>query len=335
MNANPRHSVFMLLCAMLLACAGQQTEIAAPTAAATEATQPAPQATPVPEPGPATVAAAPAAVVSAPDAKPASITVRDGLSTPESVFYDAAADVYLISNINGAPLEADDNGFISRVAPDGTIVALKWIDGAKDDVKLSAPKGMTIVGGVLYVSDIDHVRKFDAKTGESKGEIAIKGATFLNDVASDANGTVYVTDSGLKPDFSSSGSDAVYAIVKNKAKALIKTKDLKGPNGLLVDDAGVWVCTFGANEIYNVKSGKKTDVKTVSAGGLDGLVKTADGRLLVSSWAAKQVLASSASGEWTPVVSDINGPADIGYDSKRNRVLLPAFMDSFVQILPL
>src|SRR5262249_57870813 len=70
------------------------------------------------------------------------IIVKDvGLATPESILYDAAADLYLVSNINGGPAEVDDNGFISRVTPDGKVAALKWIDGAKPDVKLHAPKG--------------------------------------------------------------------------------------------------------------------------------------------------------------------------------------------------
>jgi hypothetical protein len=323
-----RHFVMTASCATLLACAAQPAEPTAPTPAATEATQPAPAAEPAP-----VVPAEPAAV--APTPVSTTITVREGLSTPESVLYDVDADLYLVSNINGSPLDVDDNGFISKVSPEGTILDLKWIDGAKDNVKLSAPKGMTITGGVLYVSDIDTVRMFDAKTGEPKGEIAIKGATFLNDVASDAAGVVYVTDSGLKPDFSSSGSDAIYKIVKDKAKPVIKSKELKGPNGVFVDGQDVWVCTFGANELYNVKTGRKTDLKTLPNGGLDGIAKTTDGRLLVSSWGAKQVFISSATGEWTPVVSEINGPADIGYDSKRNRVLVPVFMDSAVQILPL
>src|SRR5262245_10177215 len=59
-----------------------------------------------------------------------------GFQTPESVLYDADNDVYLVSNINGKPLDADDNGFISKVSPDGKITELKWIDGAKDNVKL-------------------------------------------------------------------------------------------------------------------------------------------------------------------------------------------------------
>ncbi len=335
MNASLRG---LFSCVMLVGCAGQTPPVETAPPAATEATQPAPvtsAATVAPAASPAPVVATPAAAVAQP--AQGSLVVK-GLSTPESALYDAANDVYLVSNINGSPVAVDDNGFISKIAPDGTIVELKWIDGAKDSVKLNAPKGMAIADGVLYVSDIDTVRKFDAKSGEPKGEIKIKGTTFLNDIAAAPNGTIYVTDSGLKLDASGlvpDGTDAVYEIVKDKAKTLIKGKDLKGPNGVLVDDTGVWIVTFGANELYNVKGGKKSDVKTLPKGGLDGIVKTNAGRLLISSWEGKQVFGGSGAGSaeaFTALVSDVNSPADIGYDSKRNLVLIPQFMENQLQV---
>ena len=83
-----------------------------------------------------------------------------GLSTPESVLHDAGADVYLVSNINGSPLEKDGNGFISRLAPDGSVLALKWIDGEAQGITLNAPKGMAIQDGVLFVAAIDRHSSF-------------------------------------------------------------------------------------------------------------------------------------------------------------------------------
>src|SRR5688572_25512308 len=71
------------------------------------------------------------------------IEVADvGFMTPESVLHDAAGDMYLVSNINGAPAAKDDNGFISRLRPDGQIDVLEWITGDSANVTLHAPKGM-------------------------------------------------------------------------------------------------------------------------------------------------------------------------------------------------
>jgi sugar lactone lactonase YvrE len=322
---------------MLLAgCAGETPPVKTAAPAATEATQPeVAQAPAMPQPAPPPAPVTPAAIVST---TAATLMVKDGLATPESVLYDVEADIYLVSNINGSPVEADDNGFIARVSPDGKVEQLKWIDGASEAVKLNAPKGMTIAAGVLYVTDIDRIRKFDAKSGEAKGEIVIKGASFLNDIALGPDGTIYVTDSGLKAGtngLESTGTDAVYKVVKDQAKPLIRGKNLSGPNGVLADESGVWVVSYGANELYNVKSGKKTDIKKLPKGGLDGIVKTNDGRILVSSWEANQVFGAAPGEEFTVVTADAKSPADIGYDTKRNRVLIPLFMENAVQIQPL
>src|SRR2546427_258967 len=81
-----------------------------------------------------------------PPAPPAArITVADsGIKAPESVLYDVAGDQYLVSNINGQPLDKDGNGFISRLTPEGRVAELKWIAGGTKGVTLNAPKGMGI-----------------------------------------------------------------------------------------------------------------------------------------------------------------------------------------------
>ena len=93
------------------------------------------------------------------------------------MLYDAETDTYLVSNINGAPLDKDNNGYITELSPDGKVVNAKLVEGGKGKVTLHAPKGSALKDGVLYVADIDTVRLFDRKTGAPKGEVAIKGAT--------------------------------------------------------------------------------------------------------------------------------------------------------------
>ncbi|HVH47531.1 MAG TPA: hypothetical protein VM925_34585, partial [Labilithrix sp.] len=142
-----------------------------------------------------------------------------GLSTPESVLYDDAADVYLVSNIDGKPTEADGKGFIAKLSPDGTVATLKWIEGGKNKVTLNAPKGMAFSGDHLYVADLDTVRIFDRKTGAPVGDVKIAGATFLNDITVGADGRVLVSDSGFKAGakgFDSTGTDAVYASTRTR-----------------------------------------------------------------------------------------------------------------------
>jgi hypothetical protein len=260
--------------------------------------------------------------------------LTEGIATPESVLYDEANDRYLVSNINGKPDDADNNGYITEVSPDGKVVKAKFIAGGVDKVKLDAPKGTGIAGGILYVSDINVVRKFDLKTGAPKGEIPVPGATFLNDIAVAKDGRVFVSDSGIKSGasgFDPTGTDAVYVIDKGKLKTVAKSKDLGGPNGLLVVDKGVLVVTFGTNELYRLDDkGVKQDVTKLPGGGLDGIVQAGD-KLLVTSWQTSSIYRGTLGGSFEVAFADLKGPADIGFDTKRKRVLVPRFMENAVE----
>jgi sugar lactone lactonase YvrE len=265
-------------------------------------------------------------------------TLHDiGLATPESVLYVPGADVYLVSNINGAPVEKDGNGFISRLAPDGSVIALKWIDGAAPGVALDAPKGMAIAGGVLYVADVTALRMFDAATGAPVGSVEIPGSTFLNDVAAGPDGTVYVTDSGLDAQFQASGSDAIYAYRNGSLSPVIGGPELDHPNGITVLSSGaLLVVPFGGSKaMYQVSDGAIGATQPLPVGQLDGVVVLPGGDVLVSSWQSSSVVRVAPDGGTDTVASDAPAPADIGYDASRNRLLIPLFNDNAVRIVPL
>lgn len=259
-----------------------------------------------------------------------------GLSTPESVLYDDATDEYLVSNIEGDPLAADGKGFIARLSPDGKVATLKWIESKKNGVTLDAPKGLAFSGDELYVADIDKVRIFDRKSGAPKGEVKIPGATFVNDVATASDGRVLVSDSGLtsgKKGMTPSGSDAVYAIGKDrKLTTLAKGKELGGPNGLLPRPDKTWVVGFQSGELYSLDpSGKRGDVQTLPKGSLDGILALPSGDLLVSSWDAGAVYRGRPGGSFEVAIEGVKAPADIGWDEKRGRVLVPLFQSDEVR----
>jgi sugar lactone lactonase YvrE len=304
-----------------------------------ETPPPAPPPPPPPPPAAAT-AAAPLASASAAPAEPAPppaptpVAKYAGFQTPESVLYDQEGDRYLVSNVNGTPFAVDNNGFVSVLSPDGQVTTLKWIEGGKNKAKLDAPKGLAIAKGVLYVADITTVRMFDAKSGAPKGEVKVPGATFLNDLAAGPDGKVYVSDSGFKAGasaFEPTGTDAVYVIEGGKAKAIAKTPDLGKPNGLVVTDKGVVVVTFGSGEVYGLDAkGAKVDVSKPPKGGLDGVVAVGES-LLVSSWEGAAVYRGRLGGAFDVVLTDQKSPADIGYDLKRGRVLVPHFTEDTVE----
>jgi len=246
-----------------------------------------------------------------------------GFKTPESVLYDAEADVYLVSNINGSALEEDGNGFISRIQPGGKLLDLKWIDGSAEDVTLNAPKGMAITGDQLYVGDITVVRIFDRETGKPMGDIPIPNGTFVNDVTAAPHGGVFVTDTQTNSIFHLNPAGGVNEVISDEK--------LNNPNGLTATKDGLFMVPFGGNQVFRIGENGEVVVKAEApSGGLDGLELANDGRLLFSSWEGSAVYSFGTDGAVSTLFDSLSAPADIGYDSKRNLVLIPLFKDDKV-----
>lgn len=275
-----------------------------------------------------------AAVPSPAAARP--LSRYSGLSAPESVLYDAAGDRYLVSNVNGNPTERDGNGFISVLSPSGEITALKWIEGGKNGVKLDAPKGLALVKGTLYVADISVVRTFDARTGAPRGDIAVPGSTFLGDLAAGADGKIYLTDVGPpQGEFDGAGTEAVYVLKGNRARPLAKGSELGRPDGLAWSEKGPVISPFGSDEIYRLDAhGKRQDVTKLPAGGLAGIVRLGDG-YLVASWQTSSIYRGKLGGPFQVALAGQRSPADIGYDTRRARLLVPHFTEGTVEAFAL
>lgn len=280
-------------------------------------------ATPPPPPPPPPAEHVPPPVEEEPE-PPVKIISEAGFSAPESVYYDKRRDVYLVSNINGSSHAKDDNGFISKISPEG-VVTVKFIDAADEKITLNAPKGMTISGTTLYVADIDHLRLFDAATGAPQGEIKFAGASMLNDVATGKEGVIYVSDTGVNENWETDGKDAIYILRDDKPKKLFahKTK-LGNPNGILAGDGGVWIVTGTTGELLWLSDdGKLGKPQQISSGGNDGIAHTEDGLLLVASWADEAIYAGKPGEEFHKVTSGLETAADIGFDCSRSRILIP------------
>lgn len=265
--------------------------------------------------------------------------VVSGFAGPESVLHDTRADLYLVSNINGHALAADDNGFISRVSPDGMILDLKWIDGASDDVTLNAPKGLGLNGDTLIVADIDVVRLFDRESGAPIGEWAVDGATFLNDVAVAPDGTVYVSDSGVRFGESGpedTGSAAIHVFGPDGSHHTLEAGDVSRINGIAERDGRVYgVGSFGSGAIFSVMGRSRTELPPLPGMDLDGVIVMDDGNLLISAWDTETVYLLRPNGSASAVARNVESPADIGIDRARNRLLIPDLRTDRVLLAPL
>ena len=253
-----------------------------------------------------------------------------GFMTPESILMDTIADVYLVSSINGSPFAEDDNGFISRLSADsGRVENLKWIDGAAPGVTLNAPKGMAIKGDTLFVTDIKCIRMFNRTTGESIASLCVDGTTFLNDIAVGPEGSLFVTDSGFNDGFAPSGTDAIYRLSLDESRphvTLAKDAGLGAPNGIAIGSRGIFVVTYRSGEVLRFTAeGEKTVLMPASGRQLDGIAFSNDGGFLFSAWGDSTVYHVDGSGVIHRLITGVEAPADIGYDPKRNRVLVPLF----------
>lgn len=262
------------------------------------------------------------------------------MKTPESVRYDAAQDLWFVSNINGNPSQKDGNGFIVRLTADGAAMdSTPFIEGGKKGVKLNAPKGMALVGDTLWVADIDAVRAFNAKTGVPIVSVDIKGSTFLNDVAAGPDGSICITDTGVRFDekgqMTHPGPDRVVQLIGRQYKAVVSFEHAPGPNGIVWDAANgrFLINAFASTAFFAWKPGMaNADSVGFGAGAGDGLELMADGRALYTSWADSS-LSVFANGTSTTLLKGLPSPADIGYDAKRNRVAVPLFNDGKVVFL--
>ena len=267
-----------------------------------------------------------------------------GFNTPESVKYDADLDVYFVSNINGNPSNKDGNGYIARVKPDSagsSFVVDTFARGGQRGVTLHAPKGMAIIGDTLWVADIDAVRGFNRRTGAPTRSVNLASmqATFLNDVAAGSGGEVYITDTGIR--FAADGSmgrpgkQRIFRFRGSEAATVpIESDSLGNPNGIAWDRTRntFIVAPFGAQSLMTWSAGDSATRSLASGPGqFDGVEVLDDGRILVSSWADSSVHVV-ADNRMRKLITGVAAPADIGYDSRRNRVLVPLFNGNTVEV---
>lgn len=252
-----------------------------------------------------------------------------GFTEPEAVRYDPDQDIYFVSNWGSGPTEAkDNNGFISRMSPEGVVDNLRFISGGARGATLHSPRGMTIVGDTLWVVDADAVRGFDRRNGAPLATIDFSKFQlgFLNDIAASPE-AMYVTDTG---------TDHIYRVARGVITVALHDSALGHPNGITWDDGRkhfVVVPYGGGSAIWSWTAGGATLTEIGRSGGakFDGVEILPEDRVLVASQADSSIhLFSGVSGG--PIIKTGGAPADIGVDTKRNRVAVPFVDRNLVEI---
>lgn len=239
------------------------------------------------------------------------------LRIPESVLFDAKNNVLYVSNIDGKSNEKDGKGFISQLAPDGTIKKLEWVTG------LNAPKGMGVSGNNLYVADLSRVVVIDIAAGKITNTFEIEGAEFLNDITVDDKGNVYISDSA---------KGRIHKLSNNKVELYFESSDLKRVNGLLALKDGLYVADAGNGVNYKLSADKKLTKFGETAPGADGVVPLPKDEYIVSSWGGEIyfVDANGKSQKMLDTKEQKLNSADIDYDPKTRTVFVPTFFGNSV-----
>jgi hypothetical protein len=253
-----------------------------------------------------------------------------GYAFPESVGCDPREGVLYVSNFGGTELkpgEKDGKGYIMKVGLDGRVIEPRAFNET-----LNKPKGITLAGDRLWVTDIDGVWLFDTKTKRSR-KLPIPGIVFANDPAVVGN-ALYVSDNRGDAIFRVEPADFL-DVGQPKITTLI-AKQNANPNGLWPTRGGsLLMAGFGDQPRGIQILGPDGTLKTVLQpfGKLDGLYQLPDGSLLFTDWAAGHLAHWSENGGLLPLAKDFKGPAD--FCVMNDTVYVPDLVKSEIRVVRL
>lgn len=233
----------------------------------------------------------------------------------ESALYDEANDRIYVSNGNTDASAKDNDGFISILETDGTVSELKWVSEG-----LHAPKGMAILNEKLYVSDIDELKIIDVSTGQIENILAVDGAGFLNDVATDGS-QIYVSDMRAGTIYAFSPDGEYTIIVENSPNV----------NGLECYDGHLYALDGEGLKRFSKDGNYTAEILYPEMTGGDGLVILNDSTYVASRWHG-EIFFIRGSETYTVLDTreDSSNTADIGFVKGKNLVIVPTFLKNGV-----
>jgi sugar lactone lactonase YvrE len=271
---------------------------------------------------------------------PVRLATVGGFAIPESARWDPGQRVWFVSNINVGPMK-DGNGFISRLAADGRVDSLRFIESGRNGVTLHAPRGMALVGDTLWVADIDAVRGFHRRTGDPLAIVDLSrlGALLLNDIAATPDGSLYMTDTGVQFDSAGNrqhtGPDRVFRVGGGRPSVALEGDWLGQPNGVTWDPIGQRLLLAPVAGDSTLQQWTATAARPApiarGPGRYDGVEVLPDGRILVASWNDSTV-SEVVGRELRPLIRGVPTPADIGVDPERGVVAIPILQEDRVEL---
>ncbi len=248
-----------------------------------------------------------------------------GFEAPESVV--KVYDKLFVSNIGGEqpnPTALDSNGFISELSLNGKIIQRKF-----SKTILNGPKGLAVIGNILYTADINRVVGFDINSGEQVFELNIPGSMMLNDLCTINANQIVVSESI---------SGKIYLInINNKSYSFIG--HIPGANGVTYAPITktLYACGMGEDTIMTGNLYEKnldntdtifTELADSPSGIFDGLEMIDNNHLLVTDWKGSdttkgRIVIYDLKDHTNKQYSVDAGPADIHYDKATQTFYLP------------
>ncbi len=248
--------------------------------------------------------------------------LEEALDMPESVAYDAGQEALYVTNIVGSPSEKDGEGYLTKVSTDGEVITEQWVSG------LNAPKGIAVHDGRVYVADIDELVEIDAADGRIIDRYAAPEANFLNDVAIDSEGRVYV---------SGSNTSSIYRLSDGDFSIWLQGPEIAAPNGLYAEEDYLIVaaCTFAGEEKGSRRHFQYISYDDQSAaiprgnspmGNIDGIKPDGSGGYFITEWGPGTLSHYSPETGVTQLRELGQGAADLEYLIDDQTMFVPIMM---------
>ncbi len=243
---------------------------------------------------------------------------------PESVLFDPGRGVLYVTSFNKVGAGKKDAGFISKVGLDGEIVELEWITG------LDGPCGMALRDGHLFVCESSgNLVEIDVEAGRIVARYPAEGAAFLNDVAADDAGNVYVSNSSRAP-----AARDIYVLRDKRLEVWIHGDEIYRANGLFVHDGHLVVGANGDGQLKRIRlsDGVVTNIASMGGGIIDGIRVDPDGNYLVSHWGGQTYRVTPA-GRVTRILdtqSEGLNSADFEFLADQRLLVVPTFLGNSV-----
>lgn len=270
-----------------------------------------------------------------PLAPSANVKIHGAFRFAESCVYDASRDLYVVPSAGVAQNIQPNDGYVSLINPDGTVHTPKWIGATRDGLTLNQPLGSEIANGRLYVADINVIRWFDLATGAPLGEIEVAGAAGFNDIAVDAEGTVFASQTGTAD---GQTPTRLYRIAADgTATIVVEGAPLAMANGVAFDaDGNVVVVNIGSPDVLTFdRDGKHLKTEQSADTGNDGIVILPDGTKLVSSVRNGTLSRIPSGGAAEIIATGIPSAASICHDPVRNVVVAPMNNNNAIALIAL